>query len=889
MMQALLSAFVGLVSLLLGAAGRAAWREEWRGELREVAATRGSLKAMRVALGTVPDAIAVRRVAARSGIFSAMDFKLAVRMLLRYPGLTLIAVVGMAVAIMIVAGAFSILYTLVEPSLPLPEGDRIVAIQNWDQSTNRAERRTLHDARTWHTDATTVRDIGMFRTVSRNLIAAGTATEPVTIAEISASAFRVAGVAPLMGRALADQDEHFAAPRVVLLGFNAWRDRFHSDPSIVGRTIQLGSEPHAVVGVMPEGFAFPVNHHLWTPLRLDAAQFERRTGPTVQVFGKLAPGATLQSAGAEMAALGHRASENFPATHATLRPRVTPYTYPFFDIDGPEVLWVVHLVQFLISLLLVIVCVNVAILVYARTARRQGEIAVRSALGASRARIVSQLFVEALALAGLAAVIGLGLCAVALSYLNEVMVGMYATRPFWWQFELSTGQIAYVLAMTLVAAAIIGVLPALKATGRGSRTGRGGVTGVTGGGSSIRLGKTWTVLIVAQVAIAVALLPAAVYHAWDAIKYGTVDPGFAAHEIMSTDLALDSPGAAPQYGSRVEDVIRRLQAEPAVADVTFATNPAGQEGSVVAEIDGVPMPNTPVNYNIPVGTEIGHLVRFSKVDPRFFSIFDVPVLTGRAFAAADAGSDAVVVNRAFAHSYFASGPVLGRRVRYVGRSGDAPAAELGRWFEIVGVVSDFPATTDPGLSAAKIYHATTAARLYPATITLHLRGTEPSAFAPRLREITASVDANLQLHRITSLEAALRKEQSVMRLIAGVLAALTLSVMMLSAAGIYSMMSFTVSQRRKEIGIRTALGADPAQILRSIFSRAFVQLALGAVLGVLIAALLELATEGGLMNGNGGVVLPIVASVMVAVGLLAASGPARQGLRVPPTEALRQE
>ena len=230
-------------------------------------------------------------------------------------------------------------------------------------------------------------------------------------------------------------------------------------------------------------------------------------------------------------------------------------------------------------------------------------------------------------------------------------------------------------------------------------------------------------------------------------------------------------------------------------------------------------------------------------------------------------------------------------MRYVGRSRDALPShvELGRWLEIVGVVADFPAAMDPSLSAAKMYQATTAAQVEPASLMLRIRGMAPTAFTPRLREITAAVDPNLQLRSVESLDASLREEQSVMRLIAAVLAALTVSVITLSAAGIYSMMSFTVSQRRKEIGIRTALGADPGQILRSIFARAFKQLTIGAVVGVVIAALLELATDGGLMQGHGEIVLPIVACVMVTVGLLAAAGPARRGLRVAPTEALRQD
>lgn len=894
-MLRVLAGIIRTFAFVVPRAARSRWREEWLAELHQIADRRGTAATLRAACGLPLDAIAMRRFVATRFPFSSMDCKLAVRMLVRFPGLTLVGVAGMAVAIAIVAGAFSILYTLVDPALPLPDGDRIVAIQNWDQSTNRAERRTLHDALMWRAEATSLRDVGVFRNVALNLIAEDTATETVTIAEISASAFRVVGVAPLMGRALRDEDERSSAPPVVVLGFKAWRDRFHSDPSIVGRTIRFGDAHHDIVGVMPDGFEFPVNHQFWIPFRLDASRFERRRGPSVQVFGKLAPGTTLEGTAAELATLGQRAASDFPTTNAQLRPLVTPYTFPFFDIDDASMIWMVHLMQFLISLLLVIACVNVAILVYARTARRHGEIAVRSALGASRGRIVSQLFVEALGLSIVAALVGLGVCAVALDYLNELMRGMYGSLPFWWKFELSAGVIAYVIAMTLVSAAIVGVLPALKATGRRLQSGLQGIS--AGGGSSMRFGRTWTVLIVAQVAIAVALLPAAVFHAWEAVRYGTADPGFAAHEFLTTSLALDT-GATPtaadtrtRYAARLEEVLRRLRAEAAVSDVTFATGAPGDEGTVVIEVEGVPNPNELADYNIIVGTRVGHLARLGRVDPRFFSVFDVPLLTGRGFQPADvnAGATAILVNRAFVSQFFADGNVLGRRVRYVGQSGDSGYVELGRWFEIVGVVDDFPAISNQGLSPAKLYHASTAAQLYPAAITMRIRGMAPTTFTPRLREVTAAVDPNLQLWRVTSLDTALREEQSVLRLIAAVLVALTFSVLMLSAAGIYSMMSFTVSQRRKEIGIRTALGADPSQILRSIFSRVLWQLGLGAAIGVGAAAFLEVATGGGLMQGQSATVLPIVAVTMMLVGLAAAIGPARRGLRVQPTEALRQE
>jgi hypothetical protein len=256
-----------------------------------------------------------------------------------------------------------------------------------------------------------------------------------------------------------------------------------------------------------------------------------------------------------------------------------------------------------------------------------------------------------------------------------------------------------------------------------------------------------------------------------------------------------------------------------------------------------------------------------------------------------------VVNQSFAQRIF-GGNALGRRIRYAGRSytgsGSSTAlqnGESGRWYEIVGIVRDFPAGVSPGMldSPLKVYHAVAAGQVQPVNLALRVRGGAPSTFAPRLPEIAAAVDPDLQFRNILTMDEALRKEQWIRRLEAAVLGAVSLSVLMLSSAGIYALMSFTVSQRRKEIGIRMALGADGKRIVASIFSRALGQLAVGAALGMASGAVLEKTSGGNLMRGNAAVVLPVVALFMMLVGFLAALGPARRGLRIQPTEALREQ
>jgi hypothetical protein len=374
---------------------------------------------------------------------------------------------------------------------------------------------------------------------------------------------------------------------------------------------------------------------------------------------------------------------------------------------------------------------------------------------------------------------------------------------------------------------------------------------------------------------------------------------------MDRALQQPTPPDRDDFRARValthRELDRRLRAEPRVADVTFSLTNAGGELAMALEAEGQPLPVNPVDYNIQEGSRAGHLVRYNQVAINFFDAFDVPVILGRDFSAADVGTDRVIINRTLAQMAFGTTNPLGGRIKYVGRSREADvdddyghrvptiplALPLERWYEVIGVVADFPVNQLEPLR--RVYHPVTFGDVYPARVGVRVRGGDPAAFADTLRQVSAAVNLDLQIRDVTTTEILATREQGIFRMMGVTVGLVMLSVITLSAAGIYSLMSFTVARRRREIGIRAALGADRRQLLLGIFSRVLAQLGAGAGVGILAAISLEQLLEGDMIRSQHAVILPLVALVMAAVGTLSAIGPAREGLRIQPTDALREE
>ena len=825
----------------------------------------------------------------------SLDLRLGFRMLSKYPGLTIVGGLAMAFGIWFGAVTFQMFDTLTSGRMPFPDGDRIVRIQNVDLEANQDEDRVLYDYQLWRS-ARSLTDLGAYRNASVNLFGADGAAQPAVAAKVTASGFRVAPARPVLGRVIDESDERAGAAPVVVLGHDLWTRRFNADPRIVGRSVKLGTSFATVIGVMPEKYAFPVAHELWLPLRTGLSGMEPRRGQPIKVFGRLADDATMESAQAELTAFGQRLAVDHPATHAKLRPHVLPYTQ--LSVETGE-MTVVRLLSYAFAIALVtVVCSTVALLMFARAASRETEILVRTALGASRRRIVMQLFAEALVLSGVAAVVGLALAQLALTRLGRPYVEMAmgpGMIPFWIDFNLSPATIASALALAVIGAVVAGVMPARKITrSLGARLRAG-----TAGGGGVSFGGVWTAVIVVQVALTVALPSVVLLVRSENQRVASYDAGFPTKEYLAVKIGLDvapdetvTPERLAALGARLhtslEALRARLETESDVAGVTFVDILPGEHhdykrAEVVSATGVAP-----------------RWVASALVDPSYFDVLRTPVLSGRGFTSGDLSPDArvVVVDQSFVDLVMRGRNPVGHRVRLGETATPDPKAPPLPWYEIVGVVKDL------GMSAAAmpqrwagVYLPVPPGSRGDVQMLVHSRG-DPLSIAPRVRERAMAVDPGLRLEDVTRVDQVtaptLWINQVWMRIIIG----LTGVALLLSLAGIYAVLSYIVARRTREIGVRVALGASARLVIGSIFRRPLTQVTLGVMSGIALIFFgafgiqhteqFRMGTPRWLTPAETAM-LGSYAVLMFGVCALACLVPTARALRVQPTEALRAE
>ena len=816
------------------------------------------------------------------------DYKLGVRMLLKYPGLTLAGGLALAIAIGIGAGWYDLAGKLLWPAIPLPEGDRIVVIQTHNALTNEPELRVTRDFLEWRSDVRSIDGLGAYTTDQRNLIVGNAPPVLIRTAALTATAFRTARVPPLIGRGLLPADETPGAPDVVVLGYDVWQRSFEGRNDVVGSTVKLGHTPVTVVGVMPKGFGYPFSYHAWTPLQLRAS-YGALEGDPIGVIGRLKPGITLEQANAELRVIVERAAATLPTTHAYLRPLVIRLGHDSETEKAPDIVGLA--LMYLPSLLvLVLACTTVGTLFYARTAIREGEMAMRSALGASRARIIGQLFVEALVLSSIAAAVGLIAADRALRWGIESVGELKGGVPFWMTPGLDVTTIFYAFGLAVIGAAMVSLLPALRVTRTRLQS---HLTNLGAGGSTLRFGRVWTTAMIAQVALTAIAIPGGIEGARQAMVQIRIHARFPSHAYLVGRIELDRLGGEETTAAFEERSARtyarleqRIAQEPDVVAVTFADRVPGVSFAI----------NRTASLEIQSGAGPAFQTSFatSSVGPGFFEVFDRPIVAGRGFEAGDfrPGARTVIVNEAFVRGLVQHGIAspLAARLRYAGES-DVTAAEPP--FEIVGVVRDVG--LDPGEQgdeAAYVFHAASAATVSPLIMTVRVRG-NPVPLTARLQAIASGVDAGLSVSGAQSLDEWIWQRDSGLVMQVAALAGVSALVLFLSAMGLFSLMSMSVSRRTREIGLRVALGANPRLVLFKLMAHAMALMGSGVAAGsgvVLLAVALGLGPTGRPAEDvvSFAAWIGVTSAVMLGAGLLACIEPARRALGISPSDALRE-
>ncbi|MFN2317548.1 MAG: ABC transporter permease [Gemmatimonadales bacterium] len=852
-----------------------------------LARSRSLLRALRrgKALNSVPFFTGGGRDA-RGPRFSALDVRLAGRMLVKHPALTAIATIAVAFAIAVGTVGFEIARQALRPTIPLPDGHAIVALRNWSVADNAAVPVSRRDYELWRNGLSTINDLGAVGVEERNITFGTGPGQPETVATVTASTFALTRVPPLMGRTLLDADERSGAEEVVVVGYDFWQNKLDGAADAVGRVIRISGTPATIVGVMPRGYGFPERNGVWRPLHLE--QLPEASPNRWYVFGRLAPGHTRDAAAAEVAAIGARAAMMFPETNTNVRLQVLSLPDAVSDLPDMAALMLASINVFLV-LLLALLCGNVAMLLFARAVAREAELLVRAALGASRGRLIMQLFAEALLLCAVGTVVGLLVARFVLARTWAMIEGQVGPLPFYIDTSVSATAILYAALLTLFAAAIAGIVPALKVTsgGVGQR-----LRAAASGGGGLQFGGVWTVVIVVQIAFT-TLLP------WPLLGLGgdfgrDTPAGFPAEAFLTATLdidRLDGVGAssdtvpavrAARLEARYRALADRLLQDPGVVDVTYADQmPQLTSGRHFIKMDPGPVaePREPCADGY-------YCVGVVSVDPRFFDAVGAPVIHGRALTTADAEqrTRVVLVNETFVEEVLGGRNPIGRRFHF--RSTGEPTA--ASWHEIVGVVPDLSVSVKgTDYTRTRIYQATLPREAGPLQVAIHVRG-DPQRFAVRLRELAQATDPALRVIDPKPLPLLVDPDAAGMSYGFALLLGLTGVTLMLSLAGVYAVTAFAVARRTREIGVRVALGARPLDILTLVFKRPLVQVALGIGVGAMLGFGLANDDLSKVHLDALGYTAAFVLSTILCCAL-ACIVPTRRALRIQPTEALKDE
>jgi len=801
------------------------------------------------------------------------DVRYALRTLGRSPGFTVSALLILALGIGASTALFGVVRGVVLRPLPYPEPERLVRI--WPSAPSRGVERgafSYPDFRDWRTEATTLASAGLWTTLPGDYPILGDAgPEELETAWVGGDFFGVLGVEAAVGRTLRPDDVEEARPAVVL-SYGVWQRRFGGDPAVVGRSITLDHRPFEAVGVMPEGFGFPdSNVEIWTPITVipeDDIPIELRAVRFPQAMARLEPGVTVETARQELSAVAASLERRYPDSNAGVSSARVESLREVIVGDVDRALWTL---LGAVAFVLLLACANVANLLLARGSARSGEMAIRLSMGASSGRVTRQLLTESLVLGAAGGALGLVVAWIGTNVLIARSAGLL---PRTGEVRMDASVLVASVVLTLGATALAGVVPALRTArvspGGGLKEGRGGV-GTSRDRLRLRRG-----LVAAEVALAAVLLIGAglMLRSVDAI--GEVDPGFEGEGRLAMTLTISDQKHTErsEWMAMYREILAGMRRLPGVTS-------AGAIRYLPFRGEGEAWPVQVPGLYEPAPDE-QRMVRSYQVSADLFRTLGIRLLRGRTFGSTDGPDDPLVavVNERFIDDFFGGRDPVGRRFR-VGEG------EV----EVVGVVED---VRHAGLSEEGppvVYvHEEQIPRIQM-TYVLATGSGSPLALVDDVRRVVGALDPDQAITEILPLEELLDEQMARPRFFTVLLGAFAVLAVTLAALGVYGVLSYFVRERAREMGLRMALGASAARVVRMVIGGGLRPVAVGLLVGLVVAAGLSRFIEGLLFGVSAAdpITYLAVAGLLAAVGAAASLLPAWAATRVDPMESLRAE